>query len=100
MKLSSNAPVSRQNIWKTENNQLYLHHLSVRIGRSRYLHYKKDAKGLRKRSPFYFEAINDLSEDMRKELDNIYQAIAALSIKVPQANKPRNKIGYKTGDGE
>ena len=46
------------------------------------------------------EAINDLSEDMRKELDNIYQAIAALSIKVPQANKPRNKIGYKTGDDE
>ena len=42
------------------------------------------------------EAINDLSEDMRKELDNIYQAIAALSVKVPQANKPRNKIGYKT----
>ena len=31
------------------------------------------------------EAVNDLSEDMRKELDNIYQAIAALSIKVPQA---------------
>ena len=27
------------------------------------------------------EAVNDLSEDMRKELDNIYQAIAALSIK-------------------
>ena len=27
------------------------------------------------------EAINDLSEDMRKELDNIYQAIAALSVK-------------------
>lgn len=33
------------------------------------------------------EAVNDLSEDMRKELDNIYQAIAALSIKVPQARK-------------
>ena len=31
------------------------------------------------------EAVNDLSEDMRKELDNIYQAIAALSVKVPQA---------------
>ena len=26
------------------------------------------------------EAINDLSEDMRRELDNIYQAIAALSV--------------------
>ena len=38
------------------------------------------------------EAINDLSEDMRKELDNIYQAIAALSIKPVQTRK---KIGYK-----
>lgn len=40
------------------------------------------------------EAINDLSEDMRKELDNIYEAIAALSVKVPQANKPRRPIGF------
>ena len=38
------------------------------------------------------EAINDLSEDMRKELDSIYQAIAALSIKPVQTRK---KIGYK-----
>ena len=38
------------------------------------------------------EAINDLSENMRKELDNIYQAIAALSIKPVQTRK---KIGYK-----
>jgi hypothetical protein len=37
------------------------------------------------------EAINDLSEDMRKELDS-YQAIAALSIKPVQTRK---KIGYK-----
>lgn len=41
------------------------------------------------------EAINDLSEDMRKELDNIYQAIAALSVKTQQVQKPRNPIGYK-----
>lgn len=41
------------------------------------------------------EAVNDLSEDMRKELDNIYQAIAALSIKVPQARKPSQPIGFK-----
>jgi len=33
------------------------------------------------------EAINDLSEDMRKELDSIYQAIAALSIKPVQTRK-------------
>lgn len=41
------------------------------------------------------EAINDLSEDIRKELANIYQAIAALSIKTPQARKQPRPIGYK-----
>jgi len=41
------------------------------------------------------EAVNDLSEDMRKEIDNIYQAIAALSVKMPKLNKPRKPIGYK-----
>lgn len=40
------------------------------------------------------EAVNDLSEDMRKELDNIYEAIAALSVKVPQARKQARPIGY------
>lgn len=44
------------------------------------------------------EAINDLSEDMRQEIDTIYQAIAALSIKEPvNPNPPRPKIGFKTG---
>ena len=42
------------------------------------------------------EAINDLSEDMRREIDTIYQAIAALSIKDASANPPRQKIGFKT----
>ena len=46
------------------------------------------------------EAVNDLSEDMRKELDNIYQAIAALSIKVPQARKAGQPIGFKRTDGK
>ena len=41
------------------------------------------------------EAINDLSEDMRKELDNIYEAIAALSVKIPKSDRPRRQIGYK-----
>ena len=41
------------------------------------------------------EAVNDLSEDMRKELDNIYQAIAALSVKIPQARKVGQPIGFK-----
>lgn len=46
------------------------------------------------------EAVNDLSEDMRKELDNIYQAIAALSIKVPQARKVGQPIGFKRPDSK
>ena len=43
------------------------------------------------------EAINDLSEDMRQEIDTIYQAIAALSVKEPSKKEPqRQKIGFKT----
>ena len=43
------------------------------------------------------EAINDLSEDMRREIDTIYQAIAALSVKEPSKKEPqRQKIGFKT----
>ena len=43
------------------------------------------------------EAINDLSEDMRQEIDTIYQAIAALSVKEPSKQEPqRQKIGFKT----
>ena len=40
------------------------------------------------------EAVSDLSEDMRQELDNIYQAIGALSVKLPQAKKPGSPIGF------
>ena len=40
------------------------------------------------------EAVSDLSEDMCKEFDNIYAAIAALSVKVPKDQKPVRKIGY------
>ena len=43
------------------------------------------------------EAINDLSEDMRKEIETIYQAIAALSTKGIKQEPPRQKIGFKTG---
>ena len=46
------------------------------------------------------EAINDLSEDMRQEIDTIYQAIAALSVKEPPQKEPqRQKIGFKTNNG-
>ncbi len=38
------------------------------------------------------EALNDLSEDLRRDIDNIYTAIGELSIKPV---KPREPIGYK-----
>lgn len=41
------------------------------------------------------EAVNDLSEDIRKEIDNIYMAIAALSAKPTKPQKPVKKIGFK-----
>ena len=42
------------------------------------------------------EAINDLSEDVRHEIDNIYMAIAALSVKpADESDKPVKKIGFK-----
>ena len=41
------------------------------------------------------EAINDLSEDMRQEIDNIYMAIAALSTKPATKEPTQKKIGFK-----
>ena len=41
------------------------------------------------------EAINDLSEDMRREIDNIYMAIVALSAKPTEPHSPVKKIGFK-----
>ena len=41
------------------------------------------------------EAINDLSEDVRKEIDNIYMAIAALSSKSVTPEPVPKKIGFK-----
>jgi hypothetical protein len=43
------------------------------------------------------EAVNDLSEDLRKDIDNLYNAIGELSIKPVTPEKPRTPIGYKTG---
>ena len=40
-------------------------------------------------------AVNDLSEEMRTELDNIYNAIGALSVKYQDPPKPKmNPIGF------
>lgn len=43
------------------------------------------------------EAINDLSEDTRKELDDIYMALAQMADKLKDRanNSERKKIGYK-----
>lgn len=42
-------------------------------------------------------AVNDLSEEMREELDNIYNAIGALSTKVdePKKQEPLPRVGYQ-----
>lgn len=46
-------------------------------------------------------AINDLSEDMRQEIDTIYQAIAALSVKDTSDNTTsRPRIGFKTQNNQ
>lgn len=41
-------------------------------------------------------AVNDLSEDVRKEIDDIYHAIAELSIRPVSVKEARKKIGFKT----
>ena len=46
------------------------------------------------------EAVNDLSEDMRKDIDAIYEAIGALSVKLPEAKKSRQPIGFKIREKE
>ncbi len=40
------------------------------------------------------EAVNDLSEDLRKDIDNLYNVIGELSVKSSQISKPRRPIGY------
>lgn len=41
------------------------------------------------------EGVNDLSEDTRREIETIYEAIGALSIKLPRAVGKSRKIGFK-----
>lgn len=43
-------------------------------------------------------AVNDLSVEMRTELDNIYNAIGALSIKYQEPHKQRNAIGFAAAE--
>ena len=46
-------------------------------------------------------AVNDLSEDMRQEIDNLYLAIAELSSRLEEKkNEPRHKIGFQQNIGK
>ena len=49
-------------------------------------------------------ALNDLSEDVRQDIDNLYLAIADLAVRLEEKkNEPRTKIGFKEalqGDSE
>ncbi len=42
--------------------------------------------------------LNDFSEDIRKDIDNLYNAIGELSVKPMKADKPRRRIGYEHED--
>ena len=42
------------------------------------------------------EAMNDLSEDVRHDIDNLYMAIGELSARIEEKkNEPRPRIGFK-----
>lgn len=42
------------------------------------------------------EAVNDLSEDVRQDIDNLYMAICELSSRIEEKkNEPRRKIGFR-----
>jgi len=44
-------------------------------------------------------AVNDLSEDVGKDIDNLYLAIGELSSRMEEKKRePRSKIGFKRSD--
>lgn len=53
---------------------------------------------LRRDGEYTLGAVNDLSEDTRRHLTNLYLAIDELSVK--PAAKPRVRIGYRTSANE
>ncbi|MDR2920094.1 MAG: ORF6N domain-containing protein [Tannerella sp.] len=55
-------------------------------------------KALEEISEETLAAINDLSEDNRKEFDDIYLALAELAAKHKQVSKPRNPVGFRKTD--
>jgi hypothetical protein len=59
---------------------------------------EKNDEILRRDSEDSLEALNDLSEDIRKDINNLYEAIGELSIKpTPTSTTYRQPIGYKRG---
>jgi hypothetical protein len=42
--------------------------------------------------------LNDLSEDLRKDIDDLYTAIEELSVKLVRVEKPRRIIGFNQND--
>jgi len=66
--------------------------------RERVLRLEQAKEQLERADEENLEAVNYLSEDMSKEIDNIYNAIGALSVKPPQLDKNRRLIGFKRGN--
>ena len=56
---------------------------------------KARVKALEESSEDILGAVNDLSEETRKELDDIYLALSQMAAKQKQISKPLNPIGYK-----
>jgi len=63
--------------------------------RERMLQLERGHERLKRADEDNLEAMNDLSEDVRKDIDNLYNAIGALSTKMPQLDKNRIMIGFK-----
>ena len=59
---------------------------------------KRKIEALEESSEDTLAAINDLSEDTRKELDDIYIAMAEMANRQKKIDKPRKRIGYITED--
>ena len=57
---------------------------------------KKKIEALEEAGEDTLAAINDLSEDTRKELDDIYIAMAEMADRQKKTDKPRKRIGYIT----
>jgi len=62
--------------------------------RERVLKLEQATKELERADEDNLEAVNDLSEDLRKDIDNLYNAIGELSVKPVEVKKPRRKMGY------